>query len=354
MIKQYQYKVNVDDLCMWLALPRSNYYYKPSAGKRGFKPSANTLKKDGSSVSNSVVVEEIKTVLSGEFVCYGYQKVTVELKNREYIINHKKVYRLMDESNLLLGKVIKTNGKRQWVTHRKIEATRPMEYICLDIKYIWVEGEKRNYYLLTLLDVYTRKPMDWILQSSIKKIDVINMFRRLNVQYGIKGVKVRNDNGSQFIANDVRQFLRTAEANQEFTHIATPEENAYIEAFHSILQKEVIDRSEFTGYYDAKLTIAAFMDFYTNRRLHGGIGYKAPQQVWDEYFTFASSGEAEAVAAGEQPARNNLMDGDVQEGDNTPSAPISRISLSDMPQKTQINNTENLNYFEKSVQTMGG
>ncbi len=50
----------------------------------------------------------------------------------------------------------------------------------------------------------------------------------------------------------VNQYLRTAEANQDFTHIATPEENSYIEAFHSIIQREVIERYEFTEFFDAK------------------------------------------------------------------------------------------------------
>jgi len=58
----------------------------------------------------------------------------------------------MDENNLLLDKVIRTSGKREFVKHRKIQARYPMEFLCLDIKYIWVEGEKRNYFLLTILE----------------------------------------------------------------------------------------------------------------------------------------------------------------------------------------------------------
>ena len=143
----------------------------------------------------------------------------------------------MDEHNLLLGKVIRTTGRRKFVQHRKIQASYPMEYLCLDIKYVYVHGEKRNFYLLTIIDVFSRKIVDQIFQKSIKQIDVINAFRRINNEYGIKGVTIRNDNGSQFIANNVKQYLRTAEANQEFTHIATPEENSYIEAFHSIIQR---------------------------------------------------------------------------------------------------------------------
>ncbi len=158
----------------------------------------------------------------------------------------------MDENKLLLGKTIRTQGWREFVKHRRIEAARPLACICLDIKYIWVQGERKNYYLLTVLDVFTRKALQQLLKRSIRKMDVIDLFRRIDVEHGIKGVTVRNDNGSRFIANDVNQFLKTAQARQEFTHIATPEENAYIEAFHSIMEREVIQRFEFSSYYDAK------------------------------------------------------------------------------------------------------
>lgn len=234
-------------------------------------------------VSNECVVEDIKTALSREFCCYGYHNITSDLRDLDYTINHKKVYRLMDENNLLLGKVIRTSGKREFVKHRKIQATYPMEYLCLDIKYIWIAGEKRNYYLLTVLDVYSRMAVEQILQPSIKKIDVINMFRRINQRYSIKGVTVRNDNGSQFIANDVKQFLASSEARQEFTHIATPQENSYIEAFHSIVQTEVVERFEFLGYYEALHTFQKHRHWYNTERKHGLLGRITPLKKWNDH-----------------------------------------------------------------------
>lgn len=140
---------------------------------------------------------------------------------------------------------------------------------------------KTKIYLLTIIDVFSRKIVDQIFQKSIKQIDVINAFRRINNEYGIKGVTIRNDNGSQFIANNVKQYLRTAEANQEFTHIATPEENSYIEAFHSIIQREVIERYEFTGYYDAKQTLFAHTIWYNTRRFHKAIKM-TPNEKWEQ------------------------------------------------------------------------
>ena len=362
MLKKYQDKAPTRDLCNWISLPRSSYYYKPSERKKGSKPSIETAKKDGTIVLNTDVVDKIRAILSGEFVCYGYRKISMQLKQEDFIINHKKVYRLMDESSLLLGKAIRTNGKRQWVKHRKIKAIKPMEYLCLDIKYLWVHGEKRFYYLLTILDVYSRKILEWVLQKSVRKFDVINLFRRINLQYGIKGVNVRNDNGSQFIAHDVRQFLRAAEANQEFTHVATPEENAYIEAYHSILETEVVQRFEFESYYEARITIETYVDFYNNRRLHGGIDFKTPVQKWNEYqekeiTNFIGSGEAESGNAGEQPARNKLTNGDNVKGEIKPAPFYSKneLSLFHIPEKTRNQNHNlNSNIFDKTVQFIGG
>ena len=282
IVSQYIQQAPTRMLLSWSNLPSSVYYYKSTGGKPGVKASSHTWKQDGDWVENQVVIEQIKDILSQEFCCYGYENVTGELRKLDYCINKKKVYRLMDEHNLLLGKVIRTTGRRKFVQHRKIQASYPMEYLCLDIKYVYVHGEKRNFYLLTIIDVFSRKIVDQIFQKSIKQIDVINAFRRINNEYGIKGVTIRNDNGSQFIANNVKQYLRTAEANQEFTHIATPEENSYIEAFHSIIQREVIERYEFSGYFDAKQTLLAHTIWYNTRRFHKAINM-TPNEKWDQH-----------------------------------------------------------------------
>jgi transposase InsO family protein len=282
IVSQYIQQAPTRMLLSWSNLPSSVYYYKSTGGKPGVKASSHTWKQDGDWVENQVVIEQIKDILSQEFCCYGYENVTGELRKLDYCINKKKVYRLMNEHNLLLGKVIRTSGKRKFVQHRKIQAAYPMEYLCLDIKYVYVHGEKRNFYLLTIIDVFSRKIVDQIFQKSIKQIDVINAFRRINNEYGIKGVTIRNDNGSQFIANNVKQYLRTAEANQEFTHIATPEENSYIEAFHSIIQREVIERYEFSGYFDAKQTLLAHTIWYNTRRFHKAINM-TPNEKWDQH-----------------------------------------------------------------------
>lgn len=73
------------------------------------------------------------------------------------------------------------------------------------------------------------------------------------LDYKTEGMRIRNDNGSQFIAIAVRQFLKEKGISQEFSHVATPEDNAYIEALHSNLQWEVIDRFGFDFIYHAQM-----------------------------------------------------------------------------------------------------
>jgi hypothetical protein len=94
-------KVAVRKLLQWSFMAASSYYYQPSKGKRGMRPSTHTLKENGKLFENSVVVESIEAVLRGEFCCYGYHNMTAELSEEGRIINHKKVYRLMKESRLL-------------------------------------------------------------------------------------------------------------------------------------------------------------------------------------------------------------------------------------------------------------
>jgi transposase InsO family protein len=90
---------------------------------------------------------------------------------------------------------------------------------------------------------------------------------------------LRNDNGSQFIAAVVRQFLREKGIYQEFTHVATPKENAYIEALHSNLQMEVIERFEFDSIYHAQMVFARYFTWHNEKRQHGSLSRIAPNVV---------------------------------------------------------------------------
>jgi hypothetical protein len=91
-------------------------------------------------------------------------------------------------------------------------------------------------------------------------------------------------NGSQFIVQLVRDYLKKMKVDQEFTHVAAPEENAFIESYLSIVKRSIERRFEFESIYNAGLVMNRWEKHYNERRLHGGIDDKSPQQAWDEYY----------------------------------------------------------------------
>lgn len=96
--------VSKQDLLSWSGVPRSSFYYKRGGGLRGRKPSEITITSNGELIGNTVVVKDVESILQQEFCCYGYKNVWDELKQKGYIINHKKVYRLMKIHNLLFNR----------------------------------------------------------------------------------------------------------------------------------------------------------------------------------------------------------------------------------------------------------
>jgi len=302
VIETYKEEVGISKCLKWSTINPSSYYYIPKEGQAGRKPSTITLKTDGSIAFEQQVIEEIKKILSIEYLCYGYKPITAELFDRGYIINHKKTYRIMKESKLLCGMKISTKGeKRKFVQFRKIQAQYPMQYLCMDIKYIPINNKFA--YLLSLIDVYSRKIIAHVFKTSIKQHDVLLMLQKVLPKECKTFITIRNDNGSQFIAKSVRNYLNEINANQEFTHISTPQENAYIESFHSIMERELVSRYEFESFYHAQMKIEQYIFTYNHFRKHGSLNYQTPQARWNEYFNSLPSDKHPIAAKSENLSR---------------------------------------------------
>ena len=268
----------------WSSLGSSSYYYKSSGLTKGIKPSTRSVNTDGELFDNAVVIKDIEQTLTQEFCCYGYRTMTGELKEKGWIINHKKVYRLMKEHRLLYGSRIRPEPfKRNFIRFRSLQPDRPLQYLSMDIKYVHVQGTGRNVLLLTVMDIYSRKVLIHMMRHSIKKGDVLVMLSLMLLEYKAEAMTLRNDNGSQFIATAVRQYLKDKGIYQEFSHVATPEDNAYIEALHSNIQREVIERFEFDSIYHAQMIIERYYKWYNEKRRHGSLNGKTPDFVFNQY-----------------------------------------------------------------------
>jgi len=270
----------------YVGLPRSSYYYRQTFYRRGRKPSELTKRKDGSLVQNSIVISDIKAIFdTEEFACYGYTPITHILKS-DYTINRKKVYRLMKEENMLLERIKKPAKNKCYVKFKDLKNATLFSNLQMDIKYIYIQGERRNVYLLSIIDVYSKVNIGHLLSPTMKAKQTVGLidyvFKAYNINPHRINISIRTDNGCQFIATVLREYLSKEGIMHEFTHLATPEENAYIESFHSILEKELVQRFEIDSLRQGKDLVFEYMEWYNFRRIHSSLGYKTPMSVLKE------------------------------------------------------------------------
>lgn len=262
-----------------VGISRSSYYYQPkTGGKKGRPYSHFTYTQSGSKIDNAAVVIQIEQLLSEEFVDYGYLKVCHWLRQEEnYTINPKKVYRLMASAGLLNKFVARKKNKRNWVKHLLPPTKEAFDYLEFDIKYFYVAGKNRNALLLTVIDVKTRWVMAHYMAWEIKQKQVIVLFDQIFAIYPLpKHFHVRNDNGSQFEAKAVQDYFLQKKVTQEFCKPATPEQNAHIESYHSIVEKIICQRYEFENLIQLQEKLNKFVVFYDFKRIHSGVGYTSP------------------------------------------------------------------------------
>ena len=280
-----KYGLSISLLCKWAGISESSYHYHAGAGRRGALPSTSTTHREKGEVLEKEVVEDIKKYLGHEFIDCGYRIMTEYLKKDGYQINHKKVYRIMDTYGLLKpsARIKRGNGMRKFVKFRKVKTTRPLECLEMDIKMVWIPKQGKNAYLLSVIDVHTRKILVYTFAFSIKQKQVICLLSSLFELYGTTiNIVIRSDNGSQFIAGSVREYLAMLGVEQEFTHVATPEENAHIESFHGILKRDVFERFEYNSFGEIEQILKRYIVFYNQIRIHGLLGKITPNEKWEQ------------------------------------------------------------------------
>jgi len=311
-----------------LGLSASSYYHCPvaieSKKTKGLKPSTTTLTHQGLTVNNSIIVAIIKVLLSQEFVDYGYLKVYHYLKE-SFSINHKKVYRLMKCNKLLFATKQVKIGIKQWVKELVPQPTVAFSYWEFDIKFMYITGLGIYVPLLSVIDVKTRWLLGHMCQQSIKKEDVKVLMEALIATYTIpQKITVRCDNGSQFESNLIREYFISKGVEQEFTKPATPEQNAHIESYHSILERVICRQYLFETAADQLATLNRWAMFYNYQRIHSGTAYTSPYKALfkkgievDKIFIkeetenkriFIALNQKELGNAEVQPNRDNLTD----------------------------------------------
>lgn len=85
---------------------------------------------------------------------------------------------------------------------------------------------------------------------------------------------IRTDNGPQFTAKIFAKMCKTLKLTHQRIPVKTPNMNAHIESFHSILEDECYRRNDFSSFLDVYQVIRDYMQYYNHRRRHGSLHYK--------------------------------------------------------------------------------
>ena len=205
-----------------------------------------------------------------------YRLITVTLCLQGYLINHKKVYRLMHEYLLLEDR--KPIKGKNYVKYRRVVPQKALQILEMDIKYIYIH-EKHGYaFVLTVIDTYTRYVLHWAAGYSMRSKQVKQVWEYILANYiqPIRGksaeveIEVRSDNGKLFSSKEIMTFFEDNALTKVFTHPYTPEENGHIESFHSKLGK-ALKNDRFADLQALEKRLSQFYTLYNNKRSHWSI-----------------------------------------------------------------------------------
>lgn len=276
------------------SMSKSTYYYESKGTRKGRLPSTSTPYR-GQLVPNENVVKAIDEILSEEFIDYGYKRTCMALRRQGYRINPKKVYRLMREANLLFSRQkASPSRKRTFVKYTVPAYERPFATLEMDIKYVYIWEERRNAFLLTILDTFSRLAVAWELDFQMKAMQVAAVIERLKDHPQIRpylqrhdvNICIRTDNGPQFVAKLLADSIEKSPfLEQEFIRPATPQQNGHIESFHDTLQRLVINTMVLQDLNHARNVLDRFFDTYNNKRIMESILYLSPMEFLQQWET---------------------------------------------------------------------
>jgi len=214
-----------------------------------------------------------------------YRLIAVTLAIMGYYINHKKLYRLL-QFYALLDSPRRKSG-RKFVQYRRIVPKGPLRVLEMDIKYVWIHGARRQAYILTVIDTYTRYVLHYDIGFSMTSHQIKAVWEYIIAEYlqplGLSpdeiDIEIRNDNGRQFNCHLIEQFFKENHINQVFIHPYTPEENGHVESFHDILSKAIF-RDLFNDLSDLDKRLIRFYECYNNDRSHSGTKGIPPAKFW--------------------------------------------------------------------------
>lgn len=247
--------------CGLLGLERKSYRYEPRERVR------------------DPIVEKIKE-LSLKYPRFGYRRIWAMLRRTGEAVNIKRVHRWWKKLKLQLARK-RPKRRRFEVVVPLPKATRPNEIWTYDFVFDQVvSGRKLK--MLNLVDEFTRECLAIEIASSITSAKVRHMLERVCRERGFPA-HIRSDNGSEFIADALKDWFAANGIAPVYTEPGKPWQNGKCESFNGKLRDELLNRRWFSSMWEARVVIESWRKFYNNERPHSSLGYRTPEEFRREY-----------------------------------------------------------------------
>jgi putative transposase len=214
--------------------------------------------------------------LARQYGRYGYRRIAAMLRDAGWQVNDKRVERLWRREGLKVP-IKQPRRKRLWLNDGSCVRLRS-QYANHVWSYDFVHHrteDGRAYRTLNIIDEFSRECLAIRVKRKLNSVDVIDVLTDLFIVRGIPAY-IRSDNGPEFIADAVRQWIKTVGAETAYIEPGSPWENGYCESFNARFRDELLNGEIFYSLKEAQIVIEQWRRHYNTKRPHSALEYRSP------------------------------------------------------------------------------